>query len=109
MPWAPWSWSTADPVLTSAVSASLRATGVRMELCEVSVSYPEDIETAEEKWAAMKKQLAAHIPFVLDGFVEEVDKSCNACGSTPSLSLSFQGCARCKQAYYCSRGCQKED
>lgn len=47
MPWAPWSWSTADPVLVSAVSARTRAVGVRKELCELSVSGPDDVETAE--------------------------------------------------------------
>jgi hypothetical protein len=103
MPWAPWSWSTADPVLASAASARLRAIGVRKELCEVSVSGPDEVEIAEERWAAMKKQLGAHIPFMPDDFVGDVDKSCNTCGFTPSLNVSFQRCARCKQAYYCSR------
>lgn len=46
--WAPWSWSTSDPVLASVVSAWLRAIGVREELCEVSVSDPDHVEIADE-------------------------------------------------------------
>lgn len=108
-PWAPWSWSTADPVLASAVSTRLRAIGVRKELCEVSVSGSDDVETAEQRWAVMERQLEAAISILPDDFAEDVETSCNACGFTPSLDYSFQRCARCKEAYYCSRECQKED
>lgn len=110
LPRTPWSRSTSDPVLASAVSARLRAIGVREELCEVSVSDPDHVEIADEKWAKSKRELAAAIPFIpADQFAGDVEKSCNACGFTPSLDTSFKCCARCQRTSYCSRGCQRED
>ncbi|KAJ5368947.1 uncharacterized protein N7496_008707 [Penicillium cataractarum] len=108
-PWAPWSWSTTDPVLADAVSARLRAIGVREELCQVEVSDPDTVDMIEERWTVMERQLAAAIPFFPDDFAGHVDKSCNSCGFTPSLDVSLMRCSRCKQAYYCSKDCQMED
>ncbi|KAJ5485471.1 hypothetical protein N7539_005459 [Penicillium diatomitis] len=110
MPWAPWTWSTDNPALAEAVSARLRAIGVREELCQVSESDPEMTKTAQKKWDRMRRELEAAVPFLPeDQFEGEVDQSCNFCGFTPSLDYSFQRCARCKWAYYCSRDCQKAD
>lgn len=109
-PWAPWSWSTDNPALSEAVSARLRAIGARQELCQVSVSERSMIEVGERKWGAMEQEMERMMPFFPgDQFRDEVDQSCNYCGFTPSLDYSFQRCARCKRAYYCSRECQKVD
>ncbi|KAJ6134437.1 Zinc finger MYND-type [Penicillium sp. IBT 18751x] len=94
MPWAPWSWSTTDDALARAVSARLEAVGVRSELCQV-------------KWSESLLTQMTSLP--ADMGAQDVGKWCGGCGFTPSLDTELLRCARCKQARYCTKACQKED
>jgi hypothetical protein len=110
MPWAPWSWSTTDDALARAVSARLEAVGVRSELCEVSVSTPEQISDAEHSWVGWSQDLLMQMESLpADMGAQDVGKWCGGCGFTPSLDTELLRCARCRKVHYCTKACQKED
>ncbi|WEW54634.1 hypothetical protein PRK78_000054 [Emydomyces testavorans] len=107
--WAPWSWSTTDATLALAVSARLRALGVRSELHKVLVSDFDQVQTAEAQWQRWKRDFESVANPALDEGRSNVDKKCATCGFTPSLDQGLQRCGRCKRISYCSRDCQKAD
>lgn len=110
LPWAPWSWSTTDDALARAVSARLTAVGVRSDLCEVSVSTPEQVQDSDVFWVKWSEDLLMQMASLpADMGAQDVGKWCGGCGFTPSLDTELLRCARCKQARYCTKACQKED
>ncbi|KAJ5585398.1 uncharacterized protein N7459_005198 [Penicillium hispanicum] len=97
IPWAPWSWSTTDEALARAVSAQLQQSGVRSELCQVSVSPAEFVQEADRcwtDWCQKFSRAAVHYP---DAFGANVDRCCDVCGFSPSLDVSLLRCGRCRR------------
>lgn len=58
-PWVPWTWSTTDQVLATAVSNRLRELDVRSDLCDVGVSTPSEVQNAEKFWRQFRDDLTS--------------------------------------------------
>lgn len=109
-PWAPWTWSTTDEVLATAVSNRLRELGVRSELCNVGVFTPSEIRNAEKFWRQFRDDLTAQLIGIPDQETPaDLGAFCAVCGFTPTLDVSLKRCARCKRVHYCSPACQRAD
>ncbi|KAJ5920993.1 hypothetical protein N7466_009319 [Penicillium verhagenii] len=110
VPWAPYSWSTPDAGLAQAVSARLRAVGVRPDLCHVSVADSMENDVADTLWKQFSNELIIGMGGIPeDQGRENVDQKCAGCGTTPSLDKPLRRCAQCQSIYYCSRVCQRGD
>lgn len=51
--WAPWSWSTDDQELASALEVKLRVHGVASELCTVPVCSAAEKEVVDDAWSSL--------------------------------------------------------
>jgi hypothetical protein len=109
-PFAPWTWSTLDAETAEAVQEGLRNHGVRPELCEVGVCSAEERDILEETRASLFEQLMQNMPHRPPTAVDQGDSTrCHGCGmSRECFFLPLKKCARCGQAFYHSRDCQKK-
>lgn len=107
---APWSWSTHDPALSAAVTAELTVLKVRQELRNVSISNPNQDAVADESWAGFIEKVMEVTGAKIGQATGQKRKSCNSCKQDSSwFSDGLKACAKCRDAVYCSRDCQKSD
>ncbi len=93
-PFAPWSWGTSDKNLAKALEERLISAGVRRELCNILVGDEKMIAIEQDGWLKL-----------LSKTTQSDNLRCRNCDQTGTL----QHCARCAEARYCSRACQRAD
>ncbi|KAJ5336579.1 Zinc finger MYND-type [Penicillium brevicompactum] len=109
---APYSWSTKDPLLARVVSARCRTVGIRSELCTVQVSDAQTVQIAGECWKKWKNDIL-HAMSMYDCCLTddgeekvEMEGGCEYCHFTPSFDRPLFPCTECDAAYYCSKECK---
>lgn len=129
--WAPWTWSTKDEALATAMQTILRSYGVREALCHVGACTKTERESLEKAFfrtqevlmdgmakTAPTEEARAHFRAMKQIATMEVNASngrpkpgddahCYHCKKV--LTEPRKKCAACGQAYYCDRDCQKSD
>lgn len=114
---APWSWGTKDAELARAIEAKLKDIGVRKELCTVQYGSREDENISNESWSGFFSQLTKmtgqHADTKKESTFDSDSQGAEVCGGckkdASSLSKPLKHCAKCGEAWYCSRECQKAD
>ncbi|KAH9842151.1 CBR-SET-14 protein [Teratosphaeria destructans] len=119
---SPWSWSTEDAGLATALAQKLRESGVEPELCSVGVCSTEDKAILAESWSGRLGQLQGMVgngtrrhqedraaapaqPGVAPGDPSRCHH-CNKTDGRPAQPLKT--CRGCSTAWYCGRECQKK-
>lgn len=62
---------------------------------------------APQQWYDFKKRQAQEIKNLKEG--KETGVRCSACGSPEGTTIKHKQCSACKQKFYCSTDCQKQD
>jgi hypothetical protein len=98
LPYAPWTWGTADKALAKALETRMRSVGVREELCKIDVGHQDTIKLEKEEWV-----------LVLGKMFEMVGPSalCIVCLKGSTKTQKLQLCSGCRKIHYCSLACQK--
>ncbi|KAK0659434.1 hypothetical protein QBC41DRAFT_287127 [Cercophora samala] len=107
---APWTWSTLDPDMAEAIGNSLKKHGVTPALCKVGVCTAEEREVLETARASLFGRLTEALEKIDRDPVDLGDSSkCHGCGMNHQCFFQpLKRCARCGQASYHSRECQKK-
>ena len=104
--YAPFSWGTSSPELSSAIETKLRSLGVREDLCTVLAGTKEQDEIADETWGIfMTSMVKMGMQLPLRAAPGRV--ICCGCKKDSSwISTAFIQCPKCNADSYCSRVCQ---
>lgn len=107
---APWTWSTLDPDMAQAIEECLKKHDVKPALCEVGVCTAEERDTLEAARARLFGLLSQLSEDTEPDAVGPGDSTkCHGCGmSRECFFQPLRKCARCGEAFYHSRECQKK-
>ncbi|KAK3378682.1 hypothetical protein B0T24DRAFT_137668 [Lasiosphaeria ovina] len=107
---APWTWSTLDPDMAQAIEDSLKKHDVKPALCKVGVCTAEERDILETARAKLLSKLTEFSEDIEPDAVGPGDSTkCHGCGmSRECFFQPLKHCARCGEAFYHSRECQKK-